>query len=258
MLFPKISIIIPSYNQGCFIESTIKSIINNGYDNYELIIIDGGSSDNTCEIINKYSSYIKYWVSEPDSGQSYAINKGFSLAAGDVFCWLNSDDVLCPGTFSKVAHVFEDEKIMWSTGNCEVINEYDETTDYYYAEIPKDAKSWINVLIRGYSYSFLQPSTFWRNSVVKLIGNLNETLQYSFDHEFFLRILMHYHPFTINENLSKFRIHDKSKTSSSSLKFIAENRRIAFMHLKSFSFREQIYFYLVFIKTRFIQWVKFR
>ena len=90
--FPKITIITPSYNQGQFIEETILSVINQGYPNLEYIIMDGGSTDNTVEVIKKYSDHINYWVSEKDKGQSNAINKGLHRATGDIINWLNSDD----------------------------------------------------------------------------------------------------------------------------------------------------------------------
>jgi len=93
---PRISIVTPSYNQGRFIEETIRSVLLQGYPNLEYIIVDGGSSDNTVEVIKKYEPWIKYWVSEPDRGQSHAINKGFEKAEGDVFGWLNSDDYFYP------------------------------------------------------------------------------------------------------------------------------------------------------------------
>src|SRR5687768_13083798 len=104
---PKISIITPSYNQGRFIEETILSVINQNYPNLEYIIIDGGSTDNTVEIIRKYEQHLAYWVSEKDGGQSEAINKGFKKATGDIVCWINSDDFFMPGALSKVADCFE-------------------------------------------------------------------------------------------------------------------------------------------------------
>ena len=95
--FPKITIVTPSYNQGEYIEETILSVITQNYPNLEYIIIDGGSTDNSVEIIRKYEKHITYWVSEKDNGQSHAINKGFDLATGELGMWLCSDDLLCEG-----------------------------------------------------------------------------------------------------------------------------------------------------------------
>jgi glycosyltransferase involved in cell wall biosynthesis len=105
-MLPKISIITPSYNQGHFIEETITSVLDQGYPNLEYIIMDGGSKDNTVEVIKKYEKHITYWVSERDKGQSDAINKGFARATGDVINWLNSDDYYAKGTLQKVGEVF--------------------------------------------------------------------------------------------------------------------------------------------------------
>ncbi|WP_461485736.1 glycosyltransferase family 2 protein, partial [Pedobacter sp.] len=104
--WPKISIVTPSYNQGQYIEETILSILNQNYPNLEYIIIDGGSTDHTVEIIKKYEDRITYWVSEKDNGQSHAINKGFEKATGEIFAYLNSDDCYYPNTFWEIANTY--------------------------------------------------------------------------------------------------------------------------------------------------------
>jgi glycosyltransferase involved in cell wall biosynthesis len=108
--YPKISIIMPSYNQGIFIEKSILSILNQDYPNLELIIIDGGSIDNTIEIIKKYEDRIAYWASNKDNGQSDALNIGFSHAKGEIFGWLNSDDLYMPETFKLVVEAYDKNK----------------------------------------------------------------------------------------------------------------------------------------------------
>src|SRR6185312_15779847 len=94
---PRVSIVTPSYNQGQFIEETIRSVLLQGYSNLEYIVIDGGSTDNTVEIIKRYEPWLSYWVSEPDAGQTNAINKGFAVATGEIFGFINSDDLLVQG-----------------------------------------------------------------------------------------------------------------------------------------------------------------
>ena len=106
MKWPKISIITPSYNQGKYLEQTILSVISQNYPNYEYLIIDGKSTDNSVEIIKKHEKHLSFWVSEKDNGQSHALNKGFKLATGDIFCWINSDDFFYPGIFNKMASEF--------------------------------------------------------------------------------------------------------------------------------------------------------
>jgi glycosyltransferase involved in cell wall biosynthesis len=114
--WPKISIVTPSYNQGKYIEETIRSVIMQGYPNLEYIVIDGGSTDNTVEIIKKYQNNISYWVSEKDKGQTHAINKGFEKATGDIVAYLNSDDVYMPYSFSVVADIMTRWDISWLAG----------------------------------------------------------------------------------------------------------------------------------------------
>lgn len=120
---PKISIVTPSYNQGEFIEETIRSVLLQGYPNLEYIIVDGGSTDNTVDIIKKYDDYISYWVSEPDNGQSHALNKGFSKATGDLIGWQNSDDYYSREAFKRVAEaskIYQDTDIFY--GQVEILD----------------------------------------------------------------------------------------------------------------------------------------
>jgi glycosyltransferase involved in cell wall biosynthesis len=121
--FPKISIIVPSFNQGEFIEATILSILNQNYPHTELIIIDGASTDKTLDIIKKYESYIAYWISEQDQGQSDALNKGYAKATGEIYGWMNSDDIYLPNTFHTIAEEYKNNKFEVIYGHSLTINE---------------------------------------------------------------------------------------------------------------------------------------
>ena len=126
--YPKISIVTPNYNCDKFLEETIKSIINQNYPNLEYIIIDGGSTDNSIEIIKKYDKYISYWISEEDSGMYEAIQKGFDKSTGDIMAWLNADDKYHPNALFTIAKIFtQNQKINWLTGINSFYNEQGET-----------------------------------------------------------------------------------------------------------------------------------
>ncbi|MEI7737070.1 MAG: glycosyltransferase family 2 protein, partial [Ferruginibacter sp.] len=124
--YPKISIVTPSFNQGHFIEETITSVLDQQYPNLEYIIIDGGSTDNTVEIIKKYATHLKYWVSEKDAGQANAINKGLQHCTGEIFNWLNSDDYLESGALQKIADTFADETVQMLAGKVRIFSETTE------------------------------------------------------------------------------------------------------------------------------------
>jgi len=151
MNLPKISIVTPSFNQGQYIEETILSIVNQNYPNLEYIIIDGGSTDNTVEIIKKYEKHLAYWVSEKDKGQSEAINKGFRKATGDIVCWINSDDFFMPGSLLKVGERFaKDNSLDLLNGHCLLIDEHSNILSNHF--ILKQKKWYAESLINGGVY----------------------------------------------------------------------------------------------------------
>jgi glycosyltransferase involved in cell wall biosynthesis len=223
----KISIITPSYNQAKYIERTIKSILNQDYKDVEYIIIDGGSTDGTLDIIKNYQSRI-IWVSEMDNGQSNAINKGLRLATGEIITFINSDDTYEPNSFKEVINFFEnnpDKK--WVYGKCRIISENDK-------EIRKPITFYKNLLLKNYSYSKLlsenfisQPATFWRKDIINEIGYLNENEYFCMDYEFWLRIGEKYDPGVIDEYLANFRLHTMSKSGSNNKKQFQDELRLA-------------------------------
>ena len=208
-LWPRISIVTPSLNQGQFIEETIRSVLLQGYPNLEYIIIDGGSIDSSVEIIEKYERWITYWVSEPDKGQSNAINKGFAKATGEVFAYINSDDLYEPNTFVTVASIFEKNGYPHLiAGECIIFDG---------ATIKSIFKPWwpknIDHFLHPFSSTFAQPASFWSKHIYHRVGGFNESLHFCFDQEFFLKIaLTGIKPRLIPDQISQYREHSDTKT----------------------------------------------
>jgi glycosyltransferase involved in cell wall biosynthesis len=188
--YPRITIITPSYNQGHFIEETIRSVLSQGYPNLEYLIIDGGSTDNTIEVIKKYESQIAYWVSEPDRGQTHAINKGLAIATGDILAYINSDDYYLPGTFFKVAEAFQTSpEIDLLHGRCRYINEIGEKMGEQFGNIHQ-AEEIIDLWgVWWAKQQFVQPEVFWTKRMTQKIGMFNEQLHYVMDYDYWCRIL---------------------------------------------------------------------
>lgn len=211
---PKISIITPSYNQGQFLEETICSVLGQGYPNLEYIVIDGGSTDGSVEIIQKYAPQLAYWVSEKDSGQVEAIQKGLDRATGDVVAWLNSDDVYTPGTLGKVGAIFRDRNPAFLYGRCD----FTDVEGNFAYSLPYYEGLDLEMVI---THNFLpQPSCFWRREISLAVGPLNPKLHYAMDYEYWVRVLLAgYTMESVPEVLSLYRLHDASKTCTMSSRF---------------------------------------
>jgi glycosyltransferase involved in cell wall biosynthesis len=191
----KISVITPTLNQGEFIKDTIDSILLQNYENIEHIIIDGGSSDNTINILKSYSHLI--WISEPDKGASDAINKGLKMATGEVLTWLNSDDYYYPDVLSDVAEIFEEMKLVnFVYGNITFVNKSKEI-------ILKEKTVNYNLkdLINNNADTIRQPCSFFRKRIIEDVGLLNEDLKCVFDYDLFIRIFRKTIPFYIDKDI---------------------------------------------------------
>ena len=230
MAWPRISIVTPSYNQGRFIESTIRCILEQAYPNLEYIIIDGGSTDGTVDIIRKYEASLAHWVSEPDGGMYDAINKGFARATGDIMAWSNTDDVYLPSTFLKVGSVFSQfSEVEWLTSLYKV--SWDENNK----EIKRYRVKGFNrqAFYRGRnllgrnryaSYMIQQQSTFWRRSLWERVGaRVDDALKLAGDFELWTRFYKHAELYALDEALGVFRSHAKQL----SVQFRPEIRREA-------------------------------
>jgi glycosyltransferase involved in cell wall biosynthesis len=209
-VLPKISIVVPSYNQGGFIGATLQSIIDQRYPNLELIVIDGGSTDNTLAVIKQYEAHLAWWVSEPDAGQTAAINKGFMRSTGDIMAWINSDDLIAPGALYRVAGFFSKHpEIQVVYGDRILIN--DEGLEIGRWVLPRHS----NRALKWADY-IPQESLYWTRRAWNLIGcRLDESFHFAMDWDFLLRLsakqidIQHLPVF-----LGLFRIHQQQKTSS--------------------------------------------
>lgn len=204
---PLISIVTPSFNQAQYLESTIRSVLLQGYPHLEYIIIDGGSTDGSVDIIRKYEPWLAYWVSEKDEGQAHAVNKGFERAGGDILAWLNSDDQYCRDALPRVAEIFlENPELDLVYGDCEMINGADRVIDYI--------KGRPGALADLLAWDFIpQPSAFFRRRAWEAVGGLDADLRYILDFDLWIRMLLggtksRYVPMV----LSRFRWHGESKS----------------------------------------------
>jgi glycosyltransferase involved in cell wall biosynthesis len=230
MKYPKITIVTPSFNQADYLESTILSVIGQHYPNLEYIIIDGGSTDNSVEIIKKYEKHLAYWVSEADNGQSHAINKGFKKASGDILAWINSDDMFLPGAFELMAKNI-DSNIGISFGNCIHFKQEKGSLKSWGSDVKKMSMN--NLELLDY---IIQPSSFWTKEVWSTNGELREDLYYGFDWEWFLRAkknMIQFFPLV--EPLSLYRMHESNKTGTGKVKRQTELLSIYFHYNTSYA-----------------------
>ena len=210
---PKISIIVPSLNQSNFITKTINSILEQNYPNLEIIVMDGGSTDDTISILENFGSKIK-WISEKDRGQSHAINKGIDISSGEILGFINSDDYILPGALNLIAETFKDEHVYWVTGDYKIVDSNGiqiQSTISFYKRVLRMISSKKLLLITNY---IIQPSTFWRKSLNQKIGGFDESLRYVMDYDFWIKAFNIATPKIIRKPLSAFRIHKLSKGGS--------------------------------------------
>lgn len=215
---PRISIITPCFNHVRYIEQTILSVLNQNYPNLEFIIVDGGSTDGSVDIIRKYHTQLTWWISERDNGQTEAINKGFRKATGEIVTWLNSDDYYLPDTLKKVSRIYNEKCFDFLAGTVRIV----DVNGNFIEDKPT---VWPSVNERLYdSLPYVgQPATFFRRSLLDLVGYLDESFHFAMDFDFWLKLRQKKVEFTIvDEVFTCFRQHSDAKTSKGSLVFVNE------------------------------------
>jgi len=219
--WPRISIITPSFNQAAFLERTILSVLDQGYPNLEYIVIDGGSTDGSVDIIKRYQERLAYWASEPDRGQVHAINKGLRMATGEWVAWQNSDDIYYPGAFESFARkAVRSPYVDLIIGNMNLIDKDDKVL----RDIKYVRPNYHALLAEG--MVLVNQAAFWRQCVHDNIGYLNETLDCLFDYEWFLRLMHGRRASHVKETWGALRLHDNTKTSKRQKVFEAETQRV--------------------------------
>lgn len=209
-VLPRVTIVVPSFNQGRFIGATLQSIIDQRYPNLELIVVDGGSTDNTLSVIKQYEAHLAWWVSEPDSGQTAAINKGFMRSTGEVMAWINSDDLVASGALHQVAdYLVKHPETQAVYGDRILINE--EGLEIGCWILPRHSSR-----VLQWTDFVPQETLYWTRKAWNLIGGqLDETFHFAMDWDFLLRLsakqikIQHLPVF-----LGLFRVHQNQKTSN--------------------------------------------
>jgi glycosyltransferase involved in cell wall biosynthesis len=221
MAYPSISIVTCSYQQGRFIDATIRSVLDQAYPALEYLVIDGGSKDNTVEVIQRYADRIDYWVSEKDRGQTHALMKGFGRASGEIQGWLCSDDLLLPGALEFVGRFFEAHPdvdfifgdALWIDGEGRFLRAK--------KEMPWDKFVFL------YDHNYLaQPSCFWRKSLFDKVQGLDEALHLTMDSDLWLRFAQHTEPRYVQSFLSCMRYYPEQKTRALAAEGRVESERL--------------------------------
>jgi glycosyltransferase involved in cell wall biosynthesis len=218
---PKLSIITPSFNQAGFIERTIRSVLDQQWPNLEYLIVDGGSTDGSVEIIERYADQLAWWVSEKDNGQTNALNKGLRRATGDVVAYINSDDYYLSGAFEKAMTALAETTATWVAGAARFVDADDNVQEVWHPVQPWGRPQWWLISPWGVP----QAATFWRRQVFERHGGFREDMHYVFDTEYGLRLALSGElPHLIQDELAVRVIHEQAKSWDRS-PFLREQRR---------------------------------
>ena len=209
MTRPLVSIVTPSFNQGEFLEETIRSVLKQDYDPIEYLVVDGGSTDGSVDVIRRYEDRLAWWVSEPDGGQPQGLNKAFARSTGELMGFLNSDDTLLPGAISRLVGELErDPQALAAYGDAVYVDERYGETRYGKSQV------WgVVPMARLATGTVMQPASLWRRRAWELAGPFDEGYQVLFDVLFFLTMARFGPAAYVEEPLATYRIHAESKTA---------------------------------------------
>lgn len=229
--WPRVSIVTPSYNQADFLEETLRSVLLQGYPNLEYIVIDGGSDDGSVEILERYDEWLTYWVSEPDDGQTQAINKGMARATGEILAYLNSDDVYYADTLVAAVAVFQDKQADLLIGAVDVVMVDGVQRDFIRKESPAEGTPthFFPIFKHGHELPirFLQPGSFWTRELWERVGGFDERYHLIMDREWFTRSAARGARIKITDQpLAHFALHAGSKTQEQELEFLLERAQM--------------------------------
>jgi glycosyltransferase involved in cell wall biosynthesis len=232
---PRLTIITPSLNQAQFLERAIRSVLDQQYDNLEYMVVDGGSTDGSAAIIERYSDKLAWWVSESDRGQTHALNKGLARATGDYIAYINSDDYYLPGAFEIAVSALERTQAPWVAGACRYVDIDGRLIWTWIPGLPEGRRHrWV---LR--SWGVPQPSTFWTRKLVEKFGPFREDMHYAFDTEYCLRLAYGgVFPELVDAEFATRVIHPGAK-SWNDRPFASERRRLVELYAKALTPRER-------------------
>lgn len=208
MMMPRITIVTPSYNQAPFLEQAIRSVLNQDYQNREYIIMDGGSTDASIDIIRKYASGVSHWESGPDGGQAAAISRGFARATGDILLWVNSDDLLLPGALRRIGAFFASHpEVALVVGRSVIIDDCGKVLRKKWPVKPTFEG------ILSWGCGFNQPASAWLRYSYEAVGGLDPTFHFCLDRDLYLRLLSQGRAATLSHYLAAFRVHPTAKST---------------------------------------------